>query len=363
MASKLRDDVPHVRRADGPANMAMHQGAAGSPLLDARSVTVHLRDRGRVVRAVDGVDLKVYPDECVGIVGESGSGKSLLGRSLIRLFPPVEFQELSGQVNFDGVDLAAMPDEKLAAMRRGRFMSMVFQDPLGHLNPTKRIGAQVAEARPEGEARAERAAAVEELLALVGLPRGARIGRRFPHELSGGMRQRVFLALALASQPQLLIADEPTTALDVTLQLHVLQVLKRLREEQGMALLIVTHDLSLVAEICDRVYVMYAGQMVEATDVFTLFEDPSHPYTAGLLASVPARGVGHQLPKALEGSVPDPGDLPTGCRFRPRCHHAFDRCGEPPSLRSHDAGGSVRCWLHEPAHSNEGRGVEMGGSS
>jgi len=260
--------------------MAMDQ-----PLLSARDVKVHLRVHGRIVKAVDGVDLDVGPGECVGIVGESGSGKSTLGRAMTRLLPNVELAELSGSVRFCGSDVLAMVPDALRSLRRHRGFSMVFQDPLSYLNPTLRIERQLAEAlRHLGDRRAIRARS-EDLLRQVGLEDTARILRQYPHQLSGGMRQRVLIAMALAPEPQLLVADEPTTALDATVQYQVIQTLRRLNQERGLAMLVITHDLGMIAELCDRVYVMYGGKVVEAADVFSLFDAPRNAYTASLLAA------------------------------------------------------------------------------
>jgi ABC-type dipeptide/oligopeptide/nickel transport system ATPase component len=254
-------------------------------LLSARQVKVHLRVHGRIVKAVDGVDLDVGPGQCVGIVGESGSGKSTLGRAMTRLLPNVEIAELSGVVRFCGEDVLAMTPEAMRALRRHRGFSMVFQDPLSHLNPTLRVERQLEEALrhlPDRHAVQHKS---EELLEQVGLGDSARILRLYPHELSGGMRQRVLIAMALAPEPQMLVADEPTTALDATVQYQVIQTLRRLNRERGLALLVITHDLGMVAELCDQVYVMHGGKVVEAADVFTLFDAPQNAYTANLLAA------------------------------------------------------------------------------
>jgi len=270
---------------------------ADAPLLTARNVKVHLRVHRRIVKAVDGVDLDVLPGQCVGIVGESGSGKSTLGRAMTCLLPNVEIAELSGSVRFGGEDVLAMPADRMRALRRHRGLSMVFQDPLSYLNPTLRIDRQMAEAlRHLPNARAVQDKSTE-LLQQVGLTDTARILRLYPHELSGGMRQRVLIAMALAPDPQILVADEPTTALDATVQYQVIQTLRRLNKERNLAMLIITHDLGMVAELCDQVYVMNSGKVVEAADVFTLFDAPKNDYTASLLAA--ARRL-HQT-KALGG--------------------------------------------------------------
>ncbi|MFI5011982.1 MAG: ABC transporter ATP-binding protein [Hyphomicrobiales bacterium] len=258
-------------------------------LLEVRNLKLHLRLGDTVVRAVDGVDLTIARGECVGIVGESGSGKSTLARAVARLLPNVDVAEFSGEVHFDGADLRRMTELSLRQLRRAGSFSMVFQDPLGYLNPTQRVGLQIAEALPSGLGKREVASRGLELLREVGLPEPEIVARRYPHELSGGMRQRVLIAIALASSPALLIADEPTTSLDATVQLQVLETLRRLHRERQMALAIITHDLGLVAELCDRVYVMHAGQVVECADVFALFEAPKHAYTQKLI-SLSARG-------------------------------------------------------------------------
>ena len=259
--------------------------ATGLPLLSARDVKVHLRVHGRIVKAVDGVDLDVHPGQCVGVVGESGSGKSTLGRAMTRLLPNVEIAELSGSVRFCGEDILAMAPETIRALRRHRGLSMVFQDPLSYLNPTLRIERQLGEAlRHLADRQAIREKSVE-LLHQVGLDDAARVLRLYPHQLSGGMRQRVLIAMALAPEPQILVADEPTTALDATVQYQVIQTLRRLNKERGLAMLIITHDLGMVAELCDQVYVMHGGKIVEAADVFALFDAPQNAYTASLLAA------------------------------------------------------------------------------
>lgn len=254
------------------------------PLLRIEALKVHLRVGGSVVPALDGVDLVVHPGECIGIVGESGSGKSTLARAMVQLLPDVEMAELSGRVVFDGTDITSMPRAALRRLRRNSSFSIVFQDPLGYLNPTRRVGAQVAEAVSGTRGRAEMRQRVHQLLHEVGLPEPETIARRYPHELSGGMRQRVLIAIALASSPRLLVADEPTTALDSTVQLRVLRTLRTLHRERAMALVLVTHDLGVVAQLCDRVYVMHHGRILEEADVFTLFDAPRDPYTARLVA-------------------------------------------------------------------------------
>ncbi|NML44535.1 ABC transporter ATP-binding protein [Ramlibacter sp. G-1-2-2] len=252
-------------------------------LLDVRDLKVHLRTGGAVVRAVDGVDLLVMPGECVGIVGESGSGKSTLARAVSRLMANVEFAELSGQALFNGADTLAMAPEALRRLRRKAGFSMIFQDPMGYLNPTMRVGKQVREALSPGEHAMPEQERIYALLREVGLRDVEYVARRYPHELSGGMRQRIMIAIALASEPQLLFADEPTTALDATVQLRVLETLKRLHQQRRMGMVIITHDLGVVAALCDRVYVMNGGKVVEEADTLALFDAPRHPYSARLI--------------------------------------------------------------------------------
>jgi ABC-type dipeptide/oligopeptide/nickel transport system ATPase component len=254
----------------------------GAPLLSVRNLKVHLRVGEAVVRAVDGVDLSVDQGESIGIVGESGSGKSTLARAVLKLLPNVELAACQGEVNFRGLDLARMSDPALRDLRRHHGFSMIFQDPLGYLNPTKRVGAQVAEAI-SGKSSGSIGDRIQQLLAEAGLPSPLQLARRFPHELSGGMRQRVMIAIALASEPALLFADEPTTALDATIQLQVLETLRRLHRDRKMAMVIISHDLGVVAELCDRVYVMRDGKVLESGDTVEVFENPKHPYAAQLI--------------------------------------------------------------------------------
>ncbi len=258
-------------------------GAGLPALLDVRDLKVHIRSAGNVVRAVDGVDLKVMPGECVGIVGESGSGKSTVARSISCLMPPLEYAEFSGTARFNGADLLTMAPERLRHLRRSAGFSMIFQDPLGYLNPTMRVGRQIREAlgaAVRGQSDMQR---VHGYLREAGLPDEENVARRFPHELSGGMRQRVMIAMALASEPLLLFADEPTTALDATVQLQVLETMRRLHAERNMAMVIITHDLGVVAALCDRVYVMHGGKVVETAETLALFDRPVHPYSARLI--------------------------------------------------------------------------------
>jgi ABC-type dipeptide/oligopeptide/nickel transport system ATPase component len=282
----------------------------GAPLLSVRDLKVHLRVGETVVRAVDGIDISVGEGESVGIVGESGSGKSTLARAVLKLLPNVDLAAFQGEVNFRGMDLTRISEPALRELRRHHGFSMVFQDPLGYLNPTKRVGAQVAEAIG-GKSPTSIGDRVQQLLAEAGLPSPVQIVRRFPHELSGGMRQRVMIAIALASEPALLIADEPTTALDATVQLQVLETLRRLHRDRKMAMAIISHDLGVVAELCDRVYFMRAGKVVESGDTLEVFENPKHPYTAQLIELSTRRHAPHVGPNTVFPSEESrPGESP-----------------------------------------------------
>ncbi len=337
-------------------------------LLQLRELRTWFETDQGVARAVDGVSLDVHEGETVGLVGESGCGKSVTALSVMGLLPSLVRDIRPGSsIRFRGEELVAAPRRRLRELR-GNEISMIFQEPMTSLNPVQRIGRQVVEPlrwhRKVGRADA-RAAGVT-LLREVGLGDPEREFDAYPHELSGGMRQRAMIAMALACEPALLIADEPTTALDVTIQAQILELLAGLRKRLGMSLLLITHDLGVVAEVCDRVVVMYAGQVVEQGTVEEIFRHPVHPYTRGLLDSLP-RLTGPRAPLTpIPGAVPAATAWPEGCRFRPRCPHAWERCAvEPPPLldvASDDSSGQrARCWLvEEPARRGEHRGAEAG---
>jgi peptide/nickel transport system ATP-binding protein len=319
-------------------------------LLDIQDLQTWFDTRAGVVKAVDGVTLSVDRGETVALVGESGSGKSVTAYSILRLIPRTQGRIAGGRILFDGTDLVTLPEAGIRALRGNR-ISMIFQEPLSALNPVLSIGSQIAEAirlhRPVDRQTAWSQAV--QLLDRVGIPMARRRADDFPHHLSGGMRQRVVIAIALACEPALLIADEPTTALDVTIQAQILELLQELQAERGMGLLLITHDLGVVAEVADRAAVMYAGRVVEQGTVAQLFDAPAHPYTAGLLASMALGELvpGSRLPE-IAGTVPSLLDMPAGCAFAPRCAQARAACAASrPSLDAVGQGGAhrVACFL------------------
>jgi peptide/nickel transport system ATP-binding protein len=317
----------------------------GDTLLSVEDLRVVFRDaEGRETVAVDDGRFRVARGSTVGIVGESGSGKSVTGLAIMGLLPR-HAATVTGRIAFDGLDLLAQPEAVLRDLRGDR-IAMIFQEPMTSLNPSFKVGDQIVEAirrHRGGTAAAARARALE-MLRRVRIPAPERRIDDYPHRLSGGMRQRVMIAMALACDPQLLIADEPTTALDVTIQAQILHLLRRLREETGAAVVMITHDLGVVAETCDEVVVMYAGQVVETAPVAAIFRAPQHPYTVGLLGALPRIDRRAERLAVIPGTVPAPSDVPTGCRFAPRCPFRVDRCAEPPPLVEVTPGQSSRCW-------------------
>ena len=316
-----------------------------SALLSVENLRVRFRTDSGIAHAVEGVSFALDPGELLCIVGESGCGKSVTALSIMGLLarPPAE---LDGRIRFEGRDLLGLPARELADLRGDR-LAMIFQEPMTSLNPAFTVGSQLAEVliRHRGmRADAARDAAVE-MLRHVRIPAPEQRIDEFPHQLSGGMRQRVMIAMALLCQPALLIADEPTTALDVTIQAQVLELMRALRAETRTAIVLITHDLGVVAEMADRVLVMYAGQVVEQGSVAQLFSMPQHPYTVGLLGAIPALGARRTRLAAIEGMVPAPDAQPPGCRFAPRCPFADERCRrEVPPLAELDGGHRSRCW-------------------
>ncbi len=324
------------------------------PLLEVKGLKTYFYTEDGVVRAVDGVSFEVYPGEVLGLVGESGCGKSVTSLSIMRLISkPGRIDE--GEILLDGENLLKLPEEEMIKVRGNR-ISMIFQQPQTALNPVFKVGDQLAEVLDVHQdlgkdAGWKRAVA---LLKMVGVPDPERRAEAYPHELSGGMAQRVMIAMALACVPELLIADEPTTALDVTIQAQILDLMRDLRREMGTSVILITHDLGVVAEMAERVAVMYAGEIVEQTDVNSLFDEPLHPYTQGLIGSIPILGELKERLDVIPGSVPNLVNLPPGCRFAPRCQARFKYacalCAEvKPELVEVKRGHSVRCWLYQDA--------------
>ncbi len=326
-------------------------GRSGDRLLDVRGLQTSFHTTDGVVRAVTGLDFHVDRGEVMGLVGESGCGKSVTSLSILRLISPPGRIE-AGEVIFDGQDLLKVPEAEMRALRGDR-ISMIFQQPTSSLNPVYDVGMQLGEVLEIHRAMKRKAARgrAEELLAMVGIPDPHRRIEAFPHELSGGMAQRVMIAMALALEPELLIADEPTTALDVTIQAQILDLMRTLQRETNTAMILITHDLGVVAEMCDRVAVMYAGEIVEQTTVNDLFEDPKHPYTRGLIGSVPVLGEERESLVTIPGSVPNLIELPAGCRFAPRCQARIERNVTEaeefhPELLPVTEGHAVRCFIY-----------------
>ena len=341
-------DVPR------PVSGGRQRGEAGERLLEVRGLRTSFHTSDGIVRAVTGVDFHVNRGEIMGLVGESGCGKSVTSLSILGLIAKPGRIE-GGEIIFDGHDLLRLREKEMRALRGDR-ISMIFQQPTSSLNPVYDIGMQLGEVLElhrrvkRGPARAR----AMELLSMVGIPDPKRRIDSYPHELSGGMAQRVMIAMALALEPELLIADEPTTALDVTIQAQILDLMRVLQRETNTAMILITHDLGVVAEMCDRVAVMYAGEIVEQTDVTSLFERPRHPYTKGLIGSVPVLGEDREELAVIPGSVPNLIDLPPGCRFAPRCTSRveFDVTEADdlhPGLRPVGESHEVRCWMYHNA--------------
>jgi oligopeptide/dipeptide ABC transporter ATP-binding protein len=314
-------------------------------LLQLQDIRTYFPTQDGIVKAVDGVSLSIRHGETLGVVGESGCGKSITALSIMRLIERPG-RVVSGSIRLGDRDLLALSDDEMRDVR-GKTIAMIFQEPMTSLNPVFTCGSQIAEAVAlhEGVSGREAAARAVEMLAQVGIPDPKRRADEYPHQLSGGMRQRVMIAMALSANPELLIADEPTTALDVTIQAQILELMKALRERNRMAILLITHDLGVIAEMADDVVVMYAGKVVEASDVITVFEQPHHPYSKGLLASIPRLGQKRQRLEVIKGVVPNPLNLPTGCLFKRRCPYAMPICDTPPPFQEVAPGHVSRCWL------------------
>jgi oligopeptide/dipeptide ABC transporter ATP-binding protein len=315
-------------------------------LLEVEGLQAHFRTRAGTVRAVDGISFTLDAGASLGIVGESGSGKTVASLSIMRLLEPPGFIA-GGRVLFHGIDMAGLSEREIRDIR-GRQVCMVFQDPMTSLNPVYRVGDQVAEALL-AHADVDRRTAVDRAIALfrlLGIPAPEQRVHEFPHHLSGGMRQRVMIAMALVNEPELLILDEPTTALDVTIQAQILDLIRGMQQRVNAAVLLITHDIGVVEELCEHVLVMYSGRVMERGTVAQVTANPKHPYTQGLLASVPTRAKRGKRLDAIGGVVPNPLRMPLGCPFQPRCAHAMPSCAADPGLRDPGDGRSVACWLY-----------------
>jgi oligopeptide/dipeptide ABC transporter ATP-binding protein len=341
--------------------MSATDGTRPEALLSVDDLKVRFATEDGIVRAVDGVSFELKPGEILGIVGESGSGKSVTAQTMMGLTRSPN-ATIEGSVKFRGKDLVNASDEELQSIR-GREIAMVFQDPMTSLNPVYKVGAQIVEAIQAHQDIDDHEAKdrARELLASVGIPNAAKRVDDYPYEFSGGMRQRAMIAMALSLEPRILIADEPTTALDVTIQAQILRLIQQLNQERDLAVILITHDLGVIAEVADRVLVMYAGQIVEQGTLDETFYDPQHPYTWGLMGSLTRldQPPPDRLPN-IAGAPPSLLAPPTGCRFRPRCPHAFEKCPEPPDLEVRlpkATGHADRCWL-DPVDKKRLREVE-----
>ncbi|TLS35700.1 ABC transporter ATP-binding protein [Pseudalkalibacillus caeni] len=321
----------------------------GETILEVKGLQTHFFTDDGEIPAVNKVDFHVDKGEVLGIVGESGSGKSVTSLSVMGLVPKPPGKIVGGEINFKDENLVNASEKRMRQIR-GNEIAMIFQEPMTSLNPVFTIGNQLIEAirlHNKWDKKKAKARAVE-ILKLVGLPRAEELIDEYPHQLSGGMRQRVMIAMAMACDPEVLIADEPTTALDVTIQAQILELMKDLNKNRGTAIMLITHDLGVVAEMCQRVAVMYSGNIVEEGTVKQIFKEPKHPYTVGLIKSVPDMTSKRERLYSIPGSVQKPGSIKVGCPFAPRCEHAFDRCvSETPALlEAGDEGQKVSCWLH-----------------
>jgi peptide/nickel transport system ATP-binding protein len=328
-------------------------GSADDMVLEVDGLRTWFDTLDGTVKAVDGVSLGIRRGQTLGVVGESGCGKSVMAMSVMRLIERPG-RIVAGSARLRGTDLLTLSEKEMEATRGDR-IAMIFQEPMTSLNPVYTCGDQISEAltlhSSMGSKEASRRAI--EMLARVGIPDPKQRARQYPHELSGGMRQRVMIAMALSTEPELLIADEPTTALDVTIQAQILELMKELREQNDMAIMLITHDLGVVAEMADEVVVMYGGKVVERSDAITIYEQPHHPYTQGLLASIPKLGERRRRLEVIRGVVPNPLNLPSGCLFKRRCPMAMPVCDTPPPVRSLGEDHVSRCWLGpdgEPPH-------------
>ncbi|TCP29555.1 peptide/nickel transport system ATP-binding protein [Scopulibacillus darangshiensis] len=328
-------------------------------LLNVKGLKTAFKNNNQRVSVVNGVDFGINKGEIVGIVGESGCGKSVTSLSIMRLLHDTTGDIQDGKVTFKGENLLDLSERSMRKIR-GKEIAMIFQEPMTSLNPVMKIGKQLMQGiilhLKYSKEKAKKHAI--DTLKSVGIPRAEDIMNEYPHQLSGGMRQRVMIAIAMSCEPELLIADEPTTALDVTIQAQILELMKRLQSDRGTAILMITHDLGVVAEVCDRVIVMYAGRVVEEASVDELFESPRHPYTKDLIESVPKIGERKSRLYSIPGHVPNPNQMPNGCKFAPRCQHAMEICfNKEPELTSEEKR-KHRCWLYQ--QNNVGREQNLG---
>jgi len=317
-------------------------------LLSIRNLKTHFHSAGKTVQALDGVSLEIAEGESFGLVGETGCGKSVTALSVLRLIPTPPGKIVGGEICFKGRDLLKLGEDEMRSIR-GKEISMIFQEPMTSLNPVFRIGDQMAEVimLHQGFDKSRAFDQAVEMLEKVHIPDSRRVIRQFPHQLSGGMRQRVMIAMELSCHPSLLIADEPTTALDVTIQAQILRLIREMKKEFHTSILLITHDLGVVAELCDRVAVMYAGSIVEQASVEEIFSNPHHPYTRGLWGAIPLLDQEKESLAVIPGNVPDLGHLPEGCKFHPRCAFRLDLCDQkPPPLFQTSPGHLVSCFLY-----------------
>lgn len=334
-----------VVKMSGPDLAKVKSSGKDEVLLEVKDLKTYFYTDEGVVKAVNGVNLTINKGETLGIVGESACGKSVTAFSIMRLIPDPPGKIVGGQILFEGRDIVTMPESEMRAIR-GNKIAMIFQEPMTSLNPVYTVGDQIAEVimLHQGLSRSEAWEVATEMLEKVGIPEPAKRVHNYPHEMSGGMKQRVMIAMALACKPALLMADEPTTALDVTIQAQILDLMRRLQKEIGMSIWFITHDLGVIAEIAHKVAVMYASRVVEYTDVITLFENPKHPYTRGLFQSLPHLDVDQDRLSVIPGNVPNPLNHPTGCRFHTRCEFAIDDCQSiEPELFDFAPGHQVAC--------------------
>jgi peptide/nickel transport system ATP-binding protein len=317
-----------------------------APMLEVKDLKISFKNKRNQVTVVNGISFALESGQTLGLVGESGCGKSVTSLSILSLLG--KRAEIRGSVLFEGTDLTKLTEKEMRKVR-GNDISMIFQEPMTALNPLQRVGKQIAEPllRHRSMDAKSMKRRVIDLLKEVGIPRPDEICESYPHELSGGMRQRVMIAMSMACNPKILIADEPTTALDVTIQAQILQLMKKISADHGTSILLITHDLGVVAEMCDRVMVMYAGEIVETADVRTLFSSPKHPYTIGLMQSIPDVSTTKDRLEPITGTVPPAHAMPEGCRFAPRCSKRMDICSTPPKLVSVGEGQACRCWLYQ----------------